>query len=380
MRIAAYAPLKPPDHPVPSGDRRVARLLDAALQGAGHDVEWAARLRSRDGAGDEERQARLMRVGTGLAARLVRRWRAAPDRRPDLWLTYHLYYKAPDHVGPAVAEALGIPYVVVEASVAMKRAGGAWDIGHRATLAALARADAAIALNPGDAAGVESHLRADARRAILAPFLDVRPYAAAAAARDMHRDAWARRLKIDAGIPWLVAVAMHRPGDKLHSYRVLADALGRLARRDWRLVLVGDGPAREAVHAAFAPMAAQVAFAGQLDEAQLPGLLAAGDLFVWPAINEAYGMAMLEAHAAGLPVVAGRGPGVAAIVEDGTTGLLTAPGDEAAFAAAVEALLADPARRVEYAGAAAAKAAFAHDFSGAARRLDALLTDLGGRR
>ena len=36
MRIAFYAPLKPPDHPVPSGDRRMARLLMAALATAGH--------------------------------------------------------------------------------------------------------------------------------------------------------------------------------------------------------------------------------------------------------------------------------------------------------------------------------------------------------
>jgi glycosyltransferase involved in cell wall biosynthesis len=378
MRIAAYAPLKPPDHPVPSGDRRVARLLDAALRAAGHAVDWPVRLRSRDGAGDEDRQIRLARIGTGIAARLVRRWRRGGA--PDLWLTYHLYYKAPDHVGPAVADALNIPYVVVEASVAGKRAGGPWDFGHRATLAALARADAALSLNPGDAPGIEAHLRPDARRAVIAPFLDVRPYAAAAGARDMHRDAWARRLRIDANVPWLVAVAMQRTGDKLRSYQVLAGALGRLAQRDWRLVVVGDGPAREAVRAAFAPMESRVAFAGQLDEASLPGLLAAGDLFVWPAINEAYGMAMLEAHAAGLPVVAGDGPGVAAIVADGASGLLAAPGDEAAFAAAVAALLADPGRRAAFARAAAAKAAEAHGLSGAAHRLGGILAGLRAAR
>ena len=39
MRIAFYAPLKSPNHPVPSGDRLMARLLIAALQRAGHDVE-----------------------------------------------------------------------------------------------------------------------------------------------------------------------------------------------------------------------------------------------------------------------------------------------------------------------------------------------------
>ena len=65
----------------------------------------------------------------------------------------------------------------------------------------------------------------------------------------------------------------------------------------------------------------------------------ARDLYLWPAINEAYGMAFLEAQAAGLPVVAGRTGGVPAVVADGVTGLLTPIGDAAAFAGAVARLL-----------------------------------------
>ncbi len=374
MRIAAYAPLKPPDHPVPSGDRRVARLLDAALRHSGHNVEWAGTLRSRDGTGDPVRQARLAKIGNYLGARLVRRWQSRPPHeRPDLWITYHLYYKAPDHLGPAVADALGIPYVVVEASVAMKRAGGKWDIGHRAVLAALARANAVVSLNPGDVPCVEAHVAPAATRLLLPPFLDGRPYAAAAEARDMHRDAWARRLKIDAAKPWLLAVAMQRPGDKLHSYEVLAQALGRLVGADWQLVIVGDGPARAQVGAAFASLGPRVVQAGQLDEASLAGLMAASDLFVWPAINEAYGMAILEAQASGLPVVAGAGPGVAAIVDDGETGRLVPAGDAGAFADAVRELLEDPALRARLARQAAAKVARVHGVAGAAARLDAVL-------
>ncbi|MBI3506214.1 MAG: glycosyltransferase family 4 protein [Proteobacteria bacterium] len=374
MRIAAYAPLKPPDHPVPSGDRRVARLLDGALALAGHHVEWPSRFRSRDGAGDPQRQARLAKIGAYLAGRLVRHWKMRPAaERPGLWLTYHLYYKAPDHLGPAVARALGIPYVVVEASVAMKRAGGPWDLGHCATLAALAQADAVISLNPGDAPALEGVLEPAARRVVLPPFLDSRPYEDAARHRDMHRDAWARRLKLDIARPWLIAVAMQRSGDKLRSHEILAAALGRIAARDWQLVLVGDGPVRAQVDAAFAPLGPRVVRAGQLDEASLPGLLAASDLFVWPAIAEAYGMAILEAHASGLPVVAGAGPGVAAIVADGATGRLVPAGDVAAFADAVGALLDEADARTAFGRQAAAKVAYAHGLAGAAARLDELI-------
>src|SRR5579863_5395260 len=132
MRIAFYAPLKPPDHPTPSGDRRIAQLFLAALRAAGHEPFLASRLRSYDGAGDGPRQARLADIGERQAARLLARWRFSPGAAPDLWFTYHLYYKAPDWLGPRVSAALGIPYVIAEASSAPKRAAGAWAIGHRA--------------------------------------------------------------------------------------------------------------------------------------------------------------------------------------------------------------------------------------------------------
>src|SRR3977135_2231917 len=122
MRIAFYAPLKPPDHPVASGDRRVGQLLLDALRGAGHSPFVASRLRSYDGAGDPLRQTRLRAIGEGGARRLLRQWRTQPAAAPDLWFTYHLYYKAPDWLGPAISTALGIPYVVAEASHAPKRA------------------------------------------------------------------------------------------------------------------------------------------------------------------------------------------------------------------------------------------------------------------
>src|SRR5258708_23362830 len=139
-RVAFYAPLKPPDHVVPSGDRHVARLLVEALRQAGNDVFVASRLRAFDGVGDSARQARIARRAGKIANRLIDRWRRQPQTAPDLWLTYHLYYKAPDCIGPAVSRALSIPYVVAEASVAMKRTTGPWAVGHRAVVDALRHA------------------------------------------------------------------------------------------------------------------------------------------------------------------------------------------------------------------------------------------------
>ncbi|MDJ0943422.1 MAG: glycosyltransferase family 4 protein [Kiloniellales bacterium] len=370
MRVAFYAPLKPPDHPVPSGDRLLAGLFQSALRRAGHEVELACRLRSRDPLGDPLRQARLRALGARLAERYAARCLARPaSQRPALWFTYHLYYKAPDWIGPSAARRLGIPYVAAEASVANKRAGGTWAAGHEATLAALDQAAAVIALNPADLPGLPQVRRLHS----LAPFADLAPFRAAAAERGRHRAALAAACGLDPGRPWLLAVAMMRPGDKLASYRGLAEALGGLTDLEWQLVIVGDGAARAEVEAAFAALPRdRLRYLGERPAAALPAIFAAADLYAWPAVNEAFGMALLEAQGSGLPVVAGRYGGVAAVVAEGRGGLLTPPGDLEAFAAALRALIGDPERRAALRAGAGATAA-GHDLDAAAGALDAIL-------
>jgi len=278
--------------------------------------------------------------------------------RPQAWLTYHLYYKAPDHLGPAVARALGIPYLVAEASVAAKRAGGPWDLGHRATLAALAQAKAVISLNPADGEALAGLLGPGTAHHLVAPFLDASAYPISP-----HRAGDEIRL---------LAIGMMRTGDKLASYRTLAAALAKVDAA-WRLTIVGDGEARPAVEADFAGFGTRITFAGLCDDAAVTGHLAASDLFVWPAIGEAYGMAILEAQASGLPVVAGAMPGVAAIVAHGTTGLLAPLGDADAFAAAIGELCADADARRRMGEAARAKVRHLHDLPAAAAAFDLAL-------
>ena len=94
------------------------------------------------------------------------------------------------------------------------------------------------------------------------------------------------------------------------------------------------------------------------------------DLLVWPAVNEAIGLAVLEAQAAGLPAVVGRAGALDGIVADGKTGVLVAPGDTRAFAAAIAGLLADAGRRRAFGKAALAKTRRLHDLAAAAKTLD----------
>jgi glycosyltransferase involved in cell wall biosynthesis len=359
MRIAFYAPLKSPDHPIPSGDRRLAQLFLAALRMAGHEALIASRFRSYDGRGDRMRQARLAAVGARLAARFIRRSREWPQKAPELWFTYHVYHKAPDWLGPQVADALRIPYIVAEASDAPKQALRGWAAGREAAERAIRRADTVIGLNPADRECVVPLLRDAWRWVPLKPFIDAASYA-----NPTHEN---------GGPPRLIAVGMMRHGDKLASYQILGEALSRLLDLPWSLEVIGDGPARRDVEAWLYPVIERVTWGGKIDPAEVGSRFASADLCVWPALNEAFGMALLEAQASGVPVIAGQGDGVAEIVVPGVTGLLVPPGDAAAFAEAVRSLIVDRPRRAAFAEAARQRVGAEHDISFAARRLDAVI-------
>lgn len=344
-RIAFYAPLKSPRHPTPSGDRTIARLLLAAWRRQGATVELASQLRARIAAPDPALQHRLADRAKATAERLIAAYRQRPKAaRPQAWFTYHCYYKAVDWIGPAVAAALDIPYLLAEASHAPKRAGGDWDINHHGAEAAIRAADRIFCFNPNDktclAPLVGKHRLID-----LPPFLDLRQFAPEVPDRPALRARIARRHRLESKSRWLLAVGMMRPGDKLASYRELATALTGLKRRDWRLLIVGDGPAGAEVRAAFAGLAGHIHFLGAQPPDKLPDYYAAADLLVWPAVNEAFGMALLEAQACGLPVLAGSFGGVAAIIGagDGTgdggkarTGWLAPPHEPAVFAKLID--------------------------------------------
>ena len=370
MRIAFYAPLKAPDHPIVSGDRVIGGLLVRALQRAGHEVVTASRLRTFDGAGDRRVQLRHARDSKVCARKLLQRWHGSP-RAPRCWFTYHLYYKAPDWIGPRVSARLGIPYLVAEASHASKRKRGRWRHGHRAVAAALSRADRLIALNPDDVSGIERHLGARAPVARLAPFVDLRDLAPPGP-RARRRARIARLVRADPSVPLLACVAMMRRGDKAASFDLLARGLERIVHAPWHLLVAGGGPARDEVEAAFAKLraAGRVTFLGPRSPPALHGIVSACDLFVWPAIGEALGMAMLEAQALGVPVIAGDARGVGAVVVHGAGGWLVPPGDARALADAVARALADPAALAAAGAAGRDRVRAEHGLEAAARRLD----------
>jgi glycosyltransferase involved in cell wall biosynthesis len=379
MHIAFYAPLKPPGHPVPSGDRRMARLLMQAMRSAGHRVTIASRLRSYDGQGDAKRQDVIRRRAARVAQTYIGKTKG--ENRPDIWFTYHVYHKAPDLLGPSIAEALALPYVVAEASYAPKQKDGPWRRGHADVAVALRRAARIIMLNPDDAPCVRALIddNDNGRRiTTLAPFIDTRSARAAAGARAAYRVDFARRLGLNPDIPWLVVTAMLRGGDKQHSYCVLAGIIRRLRETPLHLLIAGDGPARAEIKGFFGDDP-RIHWLGEIPAPEIDALHAAADLVVWPAIREAYGMALLEAQAAGVPVIAGGAPGVRQIVAHGETGLIV-PMDceslEPCMTEAVSDLLNDPKRRRAMGAAALERARRRHDIDTAAKRLNKILEDV----
>ncbi|MEW2912919.1 glycosyltransferase [Leisingera sp. JC11] len=286
-RVAFYAPMKPPHHPVPSGDREMARNLVDLVRNSGAEVRLASDLRIFDKHGDAKVQADLQRQADAEAERLIR---GMPET--DLWITYHNYYKAPDLIGPAVARARGIPYVQIESTRAKKRLTGPWAEFAKAAHAAADAADAVFYFTEQDRFALERDRRGRQTLAHLPPFLPIEELPAASS--------------LDGP---MLTTAMMRAGDKLASYSIIAEML-TLLPGDWHLDIAGDGPARPGVEALMAPFGSKVRFLGQLSRSELAAAYARAGLFLWPGVNEAFGMVYLEAQAHGLPVAAQDRPGV----------------------------------------------------------------------
>jgi glycosyltransferase involved in cell wall biosynthesis len=353
-RIAFYAPMKPADDPVPSGDRTVGRALIAALGGLG-EVWAASALRSRDGAGDARAQDAIFDAAEAEFERLCR---LDP---PALWLTYHSYYKAPDLLGPALSRRWRIPYVQVEATRARKRLEGPYARFAAAAEAACDAARLVFHFTQHDREALARYRPTGQRIMRLRPFL----------ARETLAPMPARRL---GDVLRLLAVGMFRTRDKLDSYAALADALALVTTERWRLTIAGDGPERDAVEGLFARFGERVVLAGQLGPAEMRDIYRNADLLVWPGVGEAFGMAYLEAQAEGCPVLAEDRPGVRDVVRAG--GRLTPPGDAAAYAAAIDRLAASPDALLETGRLAQAQVAADHLLPAARATLAAGLSPL----
>jgi phosphatidylinositol alpha-mannosyltransferase len=125
----------------------------------------------------------------------------------------------------------------------------------------------------------------------------------------------------------------------VEAFRLLATG-----RPDIRLIVAGDGEERRAVDRLEPALRARVTMLGTVSHAELPPYHVACDLLLAPSLGgESFGYVLVEAMAAGLPVVASRIPGYDEVVQDGQEGFLVPPGDPRAAADAAAKVLDDPA-------------------------------------
>jgi phosphatidylinositol alpha-mannosyltransferase len=165
-------------------------------------------------------------------------------------------------------------------------------------------------------------------------FAGAEPHAELPAGR---RILWVNRLDAQKGFP--IALAAFS--------KVLAEV------PDAVLVVVGEGKDREALTLLTLPARARIDMRGAVPNEQVPSYLAACEVFVSPAVGqESFGIALVEAMAAGLPVVATDIPGYREVVSDGVEGLLVPPRDPEGLAAGLVRVLREPelAKRLGGAG------------------------------
>jgi glycosyltransferase involved in cell wall biosynthesis len=148
----------------------------------------------------------------------------------------------------------------------------------------------------------------------------------------------AARTRGEREIPCVVAVGrLKAPKDFL----TLIRAAAALPPRSYELVVVGDGPERALLQGEIERLGLEDRVRLEGERADVPELLARADVFVLSSASEGMPISVLEAMAAGLPVVASAVGGVPELVLDGETGRLVPPGDPPALAGALRPLLAD---------------------------------------
>ncbi len=176
--------------------------------------------------------------------------------------------------------------------------------------------------------------------------------------------------------------------DEIKGFAFLIQACAALQFRgvDFRCEIVGEGPERPALERLIAEhgLGQRVRLLGLRGQAEVRRLVGAATLFALPSVRDRTGnmdgipVALMEAMALGTPVVTTRVSGIPELVEHQRTGWLCAPGEVAALADGLAALLTDPALRSRLAEAARRKVEAEFDCRAEAHKLITLLTADGG--
>jgi glycosyltransferase involved in cell wall biosynthesis len=354
MKIAYYMPFKPLGHPNPSGDLVLGTEIYNHLKQSGHDCQLASRFRCRW----------IYLQPVSLLKLLWERIQVLKNVRPkapDLWLSYHSYYKAPDILGPYCAEKLGIPYVIFQGIYSTKRKRQLKTMpGFYLNRQALTAARMVFTNKRHDEQNLLRLLPPE-RVCYIAPGLHSRDFTFSDEARKKLRKTW----EIDDEIV-IMAAAMFRPGVKTRGLRLVIESCAELVRRGrkLRLVIAGDGKCRNELHTlGNSLLPGNIIFTGQIPRHELHTVYSGADIFAFPGIEESLGMVYLEAQSCKLPVVAFSDWGGKEAVVAGTTGLLSPASIPEEFTENIDKLLQNTVLRKRLGEQAAAHVRTNHELS-----------------
>ncbi len=327
MKISFYCPLKPISHPVPSGDREIARGIYEFLQSKGAEVFVLSEFRTKN----------FYHSGKGLGLWLksfVRAYCLVKKEQPDCFFVYHLYYKAPDPIAFLLAWWFQKPYFVFEGMYARKAARKFpyWP-GYWLTKLALRYAHRIYSDKTDDLAFLQTHFDPQ-KICYIPPSIEWKQYLG-------KDDTWRESRNISKSTPIVVTTAMLRPDRKTDGVKFLIESLKNVAV-PFHWVLIGDGQCRGEIEEIVRQLGWQnVSLLGLQTKDQIVQILRSADIFAFPGIDEGFGFVFVEAQAAGLPVVAFANGGIPDAVDNGRTGFLTTPFDLAEYAAKIQTLLTD---------------------------------------
>jgi len=345
MRICFYTPFKPLGHPNPSGDLIIATGLYDYLTSRGHEVLIASTLRSRWIYLKPWRFPEIVKERINTAKR-IRKF------SPDLWLTYHCYYKSPDLLGPGLCKKFKIPYCIFQGIYSTKqRRRLKGTIGFYLNRYGLLLADQLFTNRHVDLENLQ-RIIPSGQLSYIKPGIFPESFTFDQLARTKMRKEW----QIEDE-PVILSAAMFRPDVKTQGITWMIKTLSKLATENipFKLIIAGDGSEREMLlHLAEEFLPKRVIFVGQIEREKMYQFYSGGDFFVFPGIRESLGMVFLEAQSCSRPVVAFNNGGIPEVVKQNETAFLTTPFDKKAFCMAVKQLLQNTEQRNTM-GRAAAK-------------------------
>lgn len=362
----------------PGGAEAVLVDLARAAPAAGLELAVMPLVRPRD----ERYLAALRELDVPvLAVDLPSRWdvRAFPrslsllrEWQPDV---VHTHLKHADLVGAVTARRLRLPMV---STLHVIDDGAGAVAGFKRRLAATGRlTTAARTITVSEAQRrwyLDAFPGAHPDRVVTIHNGIVDPGRHSAAGRP-ESDAVRRCLGIPGEAVVVAQVGLLREGK---GHRDLITALGLLSDiPDLRILIVGDGPMRRSLELAGVPVRERLQFTGYRDD--VPALLEAADMVVQPSEFDALPTALIQALAAGLPIVATAVGGIPEIVTP-DEGILVPPRNPVALARAIRALATDGERRAVLGGAARSRFARSFEASSWATRLHTLYVDVIGRQ